>query len=230
MFNKVNLSIARDRNSSSDERLGFFSLWSTQQLIPTPIEKVTDRNLGSREVTATMRSRDQAGPLGPQQPGHSARFQVQGGISSCVILAHASLLPGPLGGYLCPGPKPGSLVTVHCSPATSEPCAASQSIRGSLKPSLRYFCELLPGSLAAPPCGSSQASGLLLDQTLRNSSSISYSWSLHWAVREHAGTCQLAASRGDLSLSLSDPWTPCHHSAEAFSLSELIGALLASLH
>lgn len=111
---------------------------------------------------ATMRSRDQVGHLGPQQPGRSARFQVQGGVSSCVILAHASLLPGPLDGYLCPGPKPGSSVTVHCSPATSGPCAASQSIRGSLKPSLRYFCKLLPGSLAAPHCGSSQRRGTAL--------------------------------------------------------------------
>lgn len=131
---------------------------------------------------ATMRSREQACPLGPQRPGHRVWFQVQGGVSSCIIQTHAPLLPGPFGGCLCPGTKPSSFVAVHCSPATSWPCVSSQSIiRGSLKPSLQTTSE----SFCQDPwrlllVGPASATGLLLDQTLRNSLSVSYLWSLHW--------------------------------------------------
>ena len=52
-----------------------------------------------------MRSREQACALGPsgQDTAH------QGGVGSCVIQTHTSVLPGPLGGYLCPGPSPALL-------------------------------------------------------------------------------------------------------------------------
>ena len=144
--------------------------------------------LAVRRSPATMRSREQACPLGPQRPGHRVWFQVQGGVSSCVIQTHAPLLPCPFGGCLCPGTKPSSFVAVHCSPATSWPCVSSQSIiRGSLKPSLHYFCERLPGSLAAPPCGSSQR------QTLRNSLSVSYRWSYRWSLHWGPLSVELSA-------------------------------------
>lgn len=96
-----------------------------------------------------MKTMDQPCPLGPQQPGYSTSFQVQGDAGSCVILAHSSLLPSPLGGCSCPEPKPSSSVAVHCSPATSQPCATSQSIRRSLKPTLSYL-SLLQGFLVKP--------------------------------------------------------------------------------
>lgn len=179
--------------------MGFFSLWPAQQLIPTPIENATDRNLGSREVTCRHEVKGAGVRSGPQRPGHSAPRW-------CRQLRHpdSHFRPArPPWWLLVPRPEPGSSVAIHCSPATSQPYAASQSItRGSLKPSLRYFCQD-PWRLLL--VGPAKAAGLLLDQTLKNLSSVSYSWSLPWAVREYAGTSRLAASRGDLSLSLSDP-------------------------
>ena len=105
----------------------------------------------------------------------------------CRKLRHpyTSLLPGPLGGCLHPGPEPGSSVAVHCSSATSRPCAASQSVtRGSLKPSLCFLCQDPWWRLLVGPAS---AAGLLSDQTLRNSSSVSYSWSLYWAGENMLG-------------------------------------------
>ena len=55
-----------------------------------------------------MRSREQACALGPQWPGHSVWFQVQGGVGSCVILTLPSC-PAPLVAACIPGLSPALL-------------------------------------------------------------------------------------------------------------------------